>query len=102
MALGGSDFASDFDADFDADFASDFEPPALLDDDADELSFFAAPDDFPPPVPTFFEQDGQAPQPCEARTRSATAICCSRLAPDAEPFPPWARQVDGENCRPPE
>jgi hypothetical protein len=41
-----------------------------------------------PLAPTFLEQDGQAPQPCEASTRSATAICCPRLAPCALPVPP--------------
>ena len=30
--------------------------------------------------PSLREQAGQAPQPCRAWTRSATAICCSRVA----------------------
>ncbi len=33
-----------------------------------------------PRMPSFFEQAGQAFQPCAASTRSATAICCARLA----------------------
>src|SRR6478735_231582 len=57
----------------------------------------------PPPLsPSCDEQDGQAPQPWEAWTRSATAICCSRLAFSGEPVPPYADQVLEVNCRPPE
>src|SRR5580765_6165002 len=37
-----------------------------------------------------------------ARTRAATAICCARLAEDGLPLPPYARQVLGVNCKPPE
>lgn len=55
-----------------------------------------------PRAPTFREHDGHAPQPCDARTFSATAICWAREAPDGLPWPPCARQVDGVNCRPPE
>jgi hypothetical protein len=40
-------------------------------------------------------------QRAAASTRSATAICCSRLALCAEPLPPYARQVLALNCRPP-
>ena len=36
-----------------------------------------------PDRPSFAEQAGQAPQPCPARTRWATAICCERLARSA-------------------
>ena len=39
-------------------------------------------------APALREHTGHAPQPCAASTCSATAICCSRLAPDAEPLPP--------------
>src|SRR5215212_6936769 len=52
--------------------------------------------------PSLLEQAGQAPQPWEARTRSATRICSARLALWAEPVPPLARQVPGANWRPPE
>jgi hypothetical protein len=55
-----------------------------------------------PRAPTFREHDGHAPQPCDASTRSATAICWARLAVDGLPCPPCARQVDWVNCRPPE
>jgi hypothetical protein len=48
------------------------------------------------------EHDGQAPQPCDASTRWATRICSARPAVCGEPLPPFARQVPGENCRPPE
>ncbi len=47
-------------------------------------------------------QTGQAPMPCECSTFSATRICSSRLALLADPEPPFARQVPGVNCRPPE
>lgn len=51
VALRGSDF-----------LASDFVPADRLFDDAEELDFFAAPDECPR-VPAFLEQDGQAPHP---------------------------------------
>src|SRR5579875_2049739 len=44
---------------------------------------------------------GHASGPCVARTRSATAICCSRVASAGEPTPPLASHVDCLNCRPP-
>ena len=57
-----------------------------------------------PRAPALREHTGQAPQPCLASTRSATAICSARLAWWADGAnwpPPKPRQVDGENCRPP-
>ncbi len=54
--------------------------------------------------PSLEEQDGQAPQPCDASTRSATTICCSRVALSAVAAnwpPPWPVHVLGENCSPP-
>ena len=53
-------------------------------------------------LPVFLEQVGQAFMPCSALTRSATAICSSRLALWACPSPPKDFQVDGVNCSPPE
>jgi hypothetical protein len=53
-------------------------------------------------APILAEQDGQAPQPCDACTRCATRICSARLALCAEPLPPFAAQVPDENWRPPE
>src|ERR1700737_2918893 len=47
---------------------------------------------------------GQAPRPWLARTRSPTAICCSRVAwfaVGANSPPPCAAQVPCENCSPP-
>ena len=41
-----------------------------------------------PRAPTFREHDGHAPHPCDASTRSATAICWARDAPDGLPWPP--------------
>src|SRR4051794_7005984 len=52
-------------------------------------------------LPVFREQDGQAPMPCSALTRSATWICSARLASSGCPEPPKARQVESVNCRPP-
>ena len=51
--------------------------------------------------PPCLPQTGQAPMPCPSRTRSATAICCSRDACCGVPLPPNAFQVDAVNCRPP-
>ena len=54
--------------------------------------------------PSRREQAGQAPQPCRARTPSATSICCSRVASEASPGKPsgrYAFQVRASNCRPP-
>ena len=54
--------------------------------------------------PRLEEQDGHAPQPWFARTRSATTICCSRVAWFAVAAycpPPCAFHVLGENCSPP-
>jgi hypothetical protein len=55
------------DSDFEAldSEASDFVPLRALFDEVDEVLFFEAPDDFPL-APAFFEQFGQAPQPCDA------------------------------------
>lgn len=44
---------------------------------------------------------GHASNPCSARTRLATAICCSREAAAGLPTPPNAAQVAGLNCSPP-
>src|SRR5690606_16482669 len=55
--------------------------------------------------PSFAVQAGQAPQPCEAWTFSAIAICCSRVARWALGAywpPPCPIHVCGWNWRPPE
>ena len=54
--------------------------------------------------PARLPQVGQAPGPCWARVRWATAICSALVAWWALPAnscPPNARQVEGENWRPP-
>jgi hypothetical protein len=55
-------------------------------------------------MPAFFEQLGQASQPCSFCTFLATAICSSRLALSAVGaylVPPCRFQVFWSNCRPP-
>src|ERR1700739_1098141 len=51
----------------------------------------------PDAVPHF----GHASSPWSARTRLATAICCSRDASAGLPTPPYRAQVPGLNCSPP-
>src|ERR1700751_4135787 len=51
----------------------------------------------PEAVPHF----GHASSPWSARTRLATAICCSRDASAGLPTPPYRAQVPGLNCSPP-
>src|ERR1700739_957213 len=51
----------------------------------------------PEAVPHF----GHASSPWSARTRLATAICCSRVASAGLPTPPYRAQVPGLNCSPP-
>ena len=49
-------------------------------------------------------QTGQAPLPWPARTFSAIAICWALVAwsaVEAYCVPPYAAQVEAENCRPP-
>jgi hypothetical protein len=87
------------------DTEDDLEDDDLEDDDDDEDE-----DDEPDSDPVFgessvlpvcCEQLGQALMPCAALTRSATWICCSRLASSGWPEPPKARHVESVNCRPP-
>ena len=57
-----------------------------------------------PVAPALREQTGHAPQPWPASTRSATMICCSRLAWSAAAAncaPPKARHVEDVNWSPP-
>src|SRR6185436_15160950 len=54
--------------------------------------------------PARWPQVPQAPGPCAARTRWAVAIWAAllaRLARDAKRVPPYALQVELENCSPP-
>src|SRR6266536_1030416 len=54
--------------------------------------------------PSLREHSGQAPHPWPARTRSATMICCSRVARSARGAnwpPPKPVQVAGRNWSPP-
>src|ERR1700742_1972977 len=44
---------------------------------------------------------GHASTPSSAKTRLATAICCSRDAAAGFPTPPYRAQVAGLNCSPP-
>ena len=56
-------------------------------------------------APALREQTGHAPQPCPASTRSATTICCSRLAwlaLSAKTLPPKACHVEGGELEPTE
>lgn len=55
--------------------------------------------------PSFRLHAGHAFQPADARMRSATTICCSRLAchaRGAKAVPPYERQLESANCSPPE
>lgn len=74
----------------------------VVDDGAVEVVAAGADAPSVPLRPSRDEHAGQAPQPCDASTRFATAICSDLLADAGVPVPPLAAQVLWENWRPPE